>query len=85
MQATDRDQEDYHFFGTAIEEEAIGNRYRKRVQNPSTTRSLPEWKQVGNLLYVDGFVSSSQQELAQGRVLASRLFSILTCLPMCTL
>eukprot|EP00890_Picochlorum_soloecismus_P002368 jgi/Picsp_1/3131/NSC_05972-R1_g patch domain-containing protein 1 len=45
MQGTDRDQEDYHFFGTAIEEEVSGNRYRKRVQNPSTTRTLPEWKQ----------------------------------------
>jgi hypothetical protein len=49
MQGTDVDQEDYHFFGTAIEEEVSGNRYRKRVQNPSTTRSLPEWKQVGIL------------------------------------
>lgn len=45
----DNDEEDYHFFGTPIEDdyEVRANTYRKEPRkDAATTRQLPVWKQV---------------------------------------
>ncbi|KXZ41750.1 hypothetical protein GPECTOR_296g800 [Gonium pectorale] len=41
------DGEDYHFFGTPLEDEqeSRASQYRKPVKDPAQLRSLPVWKQ----------------------------------------
>ncbi len=43
----DAEDEDYHYFGTPIEDEAEGKagQYRKPVKDPAALRALPIWKQ----------------------------------------
>lgn len=44
----DEEEEDFHFYGTPIEDEKEGfqGQYRKEVKDPAATRNLPIWKQV---------------------------------------
>lgn len=43
--AEDSDEEDFHFFGTPLDDERETRGFRKAVKVQGTTRSLPVWQQ----------------------------------------
>jgi hypothetical protein len=64
----DIDDEDFVFYGTAIEEEQetrAGQR-RKDVKDPAAAKALPIWKQVG-FQVVSAYGAYTSLRLAKGK------------------